>query len=93
MDRIDGLNLVQRIVIVVALGVALSDLASYLINMVTYTGWTAYAPLTTGSSAPALRAWIRPVINLASVLVWVTASVPILRTPKDHTGQGHPPTP
>ena len=48
------------------------------------SGWVAYAPLSTTPDAPdgivGLHPWVRLLIWLALVLIWVIASVLLLRS-------------
>ena len=46
MGWIDRLNVAQRVVVVVTLGLALGVVAGYLTGPGVRTGWYAYAPLT-----------------------------------------------
>jgi uncharacterized membrane protein YciS (DUF1049 family) len=85
---VDRLNLGQRVVIVVALGVVLVLVGRYLTAPVPFTGWIAYAPLT-ASTLPgrlfAARDGLGHIANffvwLGLVLAWCAASLALLRTP------------
>jgi len=84
--RPSRLNAGQRIVVVVGLGVALYFFGSWVTTRgIGATGWVAYAPLSNTYNTPglpgALHPWIRLVIWLFLVLVWVIASVTLLRSP------------
>jgi hypothetical protein len=82
MHSIDRLGTGQRVVLVVALGIGLGLLASYLASLGTVTGWYAYAPRSGQVSLPPGRGepgWLRPLIWLAATGLWATASVRILR--------------
>jgi heme/copper-type cytochrome/quinol oxidase subunit 1 len=75
------LNMAQRFVVVVALGLALGIVASYLTSL-RRTGWYAYAPLSgqvfqpQGSGEPG---WLRLIIWLAATSLWALASLRALR--------------
>ena len=80
------LNRGQRIVIVVGLGVVLYFFGAWVTTRGTgATGWVGYAPLTNPYTTPnafgGLHTWVRLVIWLFLALVWVVASVVLLRTP------------
>lgn len=84
MRWIDRLNMAQRVVVVVALGLAMGIVASYLTSLGTRTGWYAYAPLSGQSFQPqgaGAPAWLRLIIWLAATCVWALASLAILRRP------------
>ncbi len=57
MRLIDGLSKTQRIVVVVALGLALGVVGTYLVNLGSRirSGWYAYSPLTATLRAPGSR--------------------------------------
>jgi heme/copper-type cytochrome/quinol oxidase subunit 1 len=90
MHWIDRLGKAQRVVVVVALGLALGIVASYLTSLGTRTGWYAYAPLSgqsfqsQGIGEPA---WLRLIIWLAVVGLWALISLRILR---QSSGQATP---
>jgi heme/copper-type cytochrome/quinol oxidase subunit 1 len=46
MRWIDRLNMAQRVVVVITVGLALGIVASYLTGLGVRTGWYAYAPLS-----------------------------------------------
>jgi heme/copper-type cytochrome/quinol oxidase subunit 1 len=83
----DRLSTAQRVVIVVALGLALGVVASYLTSLGTRLGWYAYAPLSgqgfqpQGTGEPG---WLRLIIWLAAITLWASASVRILQQSPDH---------
>jgi heme/copper-type cytochrome/quinol oxidase subunit 1 len=87
MRWIDRLSTAQRIVVVVALGLALGIVASYLTSLGMRLGWYAYAPLSgqvlqpLGMGEPG---WLRLIIWLAAVSLWAFASVRVLRQPPGH---------
>jgi hypothetical protein len=84
MHLIDGLSKAQRVVVVVALGVALAAVGSYLVSLGSGTGWygwSAISPLATSFWPPAtgLPGWLRLIIWLALIGLWALASVRVLR--------------
>jgi heme/copper-type cytochrome/quinol oxidase subunit 1 len=88
MRWIDRLSKAQRVVVIIALGLALAIVASYLTSLGTRAGWYAYAPLTgqafppPGSGEPG---WLRAIIWLAAVSLWAAASVTTLRQSPDRS--------
>jgi hypothetical protein len=91
----DRLSLAQRIVVVVALGLALAVIGSYLDSLGTtpFTGWTGYAPL---SGAPllvhtGLAGWERLLIWLVLIGLWAVAAARVLRpAPAEPPATGQP---
>jgi heme/copper-type cytochrome/quinol oxidase subunit 1 len=83
MHVIDGLNKAQRIVVVVAIGVAFGVLGNYLVNLGTGVnlGWFAYAPLSSAVHLPGtgLPTWLRLIIWLGLIGLWALISVGVLR--------------
>lgn len=82
MRWIDRLTRAQRVVVVVALGLALGIVASYLTTLRTSTGWYAYAPLSGQTLQPegaGEPGWLRLLIWLAAVSLWTLASLRVLR--------------
>jgi hypothetical protein len=84
MRLIDGLSQAQRVVVVVALGVALAAVGSYLVSLGSgpaASGWNAYSPLTARFWPPStgLHRWLRLIIWLALIGLWALASVRVLR--------------
>jgi heme/copper-type cytochrome/quinol oxidase subunit 1 len=82
MRWIDRLNTAQRIVVVVALGLALGIVAGYLTSLGTRAGWYAYAPLSGQLFQPqgiGEPAWLRLIIWLAAVCLWALTALRILR--------------
>jgi heme/copper-type cytochrome/quinol oxidase subunit 1 len=79
MRWIDRLNMAQRVVVVVALGLALGIVAGYLTGLGVRTGWYAYAPLS-GQLGPGLGepGWLRLVIWLAAISLWALTSLRVL---------------
>jgi len=80
MRWIDKLNLAQRVVVVVTLGLVLGIVANYLTGLGVRTGWYAYAPLTNQVSPPGLGepGWLRLVIWLAAISLWALTSLRVL---------------
>jgi hypothetical protein len=89
---IDGLNTAQRVVIVVAIGIALGAVGLYLTRLGSPRfGWYAYSPLAPGAGpvATGLPAWLRLMIWLGLTGIWASASVIVLRpraTRRESTG-------
>ena len=84
------LNVPQRIVIVVGLGLALLVFGDWAMTWGTHSadfGWVGYAPLTNAIYAPGrLHPWVRMVIWLVLIAVWMVASVFVLRARKPDVG-------
>jgi uncharacterized membrane protein len=83
-----GLSKSQRVVVVIALGLALATLGGYLVNLVSpfESGWYAYAPLASGPiiANAGIHPWLRVIIWLALIGVWALGSVWVLRpAPED----------
>jgi len=79
---------VPPIVVVVALGLGLAIVASYLTSLGTRSGWYAYAPLTGEPFQPSgigEPGWLRLVIWLAAVSLWALASGRALKQSPDQT--------
>jgi len=91
MGVIDGLSRAQRVVVVVAVGLALGVIGAYLVSLGSGIrfAWYAYSPLTATLQAPStgLPEWLRLIIWLALIGVWALASIRVLRPPSD---QGTP---
>ena len=84
MRWIDGLNKSQRVVAVIAFGLAIGTLGSYLVNLGSglASGWYAYAPLSNALFVPrGLHAWLRVIIWLVLIGVWALGSIWMLRPP------------
>jgi hypothetical protein len=82
MHWIDGLSKSQRVVVVIALGLALGIVGSYLVNLgnALASGWYAYAPLTNSLSLrTGLHPWLRVIIWLVLIGVWALGSIRVLR--------------
>jgi heme/copper-type cytochrome/quinol oxidase subunit 1 len=90
MRLIDGLSKTQRIVVVVALGLALGVVGTYLVNLGSGIrfGWYAYSPLTaTTFQAPGtgLPSWLRLIVWLVLIGLWALASIRVLRPRADQS--------
>jgi hypothetical protein len=93
MRWIDRLGKSQRVVAVIALGLALETLGSYVVNLGSGlgSGWYAYSPLTSGGffAAPSpigLHGWVRLIIWLVLIGAWTLGSIRVLRpSPRDAT--------
>jgi heme/copper-type cytochrome/quinol oxidase subunit 1 len=88
MRLIDRLSKAQRIVVVVALGMAFVAVGGYLVSLggAPRFGWYAYAPLAGSLQGPrtGLPAWLRLIIWLGLIALWTLASVRVLRpSPKE----------
>lgn len=83
MRLTDRLSQCQRIVVVIALGVACGTAGIYLINLGSAVsfGWYAYAPLSQAVYPPhtGLPGWLRLIICLALVSLWALVSIRVLR--------------
>ena len=84
------LNLLQRIVLVVALGAGLSVFGLWVTTFGSYTGWVAYAPLNSAGAfagpVSGLYSWVRLVIWLALIAIWALASMWLLRRSTGKSG-------
>lgn len=88
MRWIDRLSTAQRVGVIIALGLALAIVASYLTSLGTRTGWYAYAPLTGQAFPPpglGEPGWVRVIIWLAAISLWAAASATVLRQFPDHS--------
>jgi hypothetical protein len=92
MRVIDGLSKTQRVVVVVALGLALGVTGTYLMSLGSgiRSGWYAYSPLTATLQAPStgIPEWLRLIIWLALIGVWALASIRVLRPAADQSTPG-----
>jgi heme/copper-type cytochrome/quinol oxidase subunit 1 len=86
MRFIDGLSTAQRVVIVIALGLALGVAGRYLVSLGggLPTGWTGYAPLQ--AIQIGMAPWLRLVIWLALIVLWSLASIRVLRPSLGQSG-------
>jgi heme/copper-type cytochrome/quinol oxidase subunit 1 len=85
VERIDRLGLGQRIVLVVGLAVLLQTVGTYIATLGNVTsGWTAYAPLSGQLNLPnlGLRPGLRLLLWIGLTLIWMAASVRLLRGPR-----------
>ena len=80
MRWMDRLNMAQRVVVVVTLGLALGIVAGYLTGLGVRTGWYAYAPLSGQLQAPGIGepGWLRLLIWLAAISLWALTSLRVL---------------
>ena len=84
----DRLSQPQRIVVVIALGVACGAAGMYLVNLrSTVSGWYAYAPLSQAVYPPhtGLAGWLRLIIWLALAVLWALVSIRVLRPSGGHS--------
>jgi uncharacterized membrane protein YuzA (DUF378 family) len=82
MRLTDRLSQPQRIVVVIALGMAFGAAGIYLVNLRnTAFGWYAYTPLSQVAYPPhtGLAGWLRLIIWLALIGLWALMSVRMLR--------------
>jgi len=77
-----SLNHSQAIIVVIGLGLALYVLGDWLTTLGSYspTGWTGYAPLSTGDVFGGFHPWLRLIIWLLLIAVWVRSSTALLST-------------
>jgi heme/copper-type cytochrome/quinol oxidase subunit 1 len=94
MRLTDRLSQPQKIVVVIALGVACVAAGIYLVSRgstSTVTGWYAYAPLSQTAFPPraGLAGWQRLIIWLALAGLWALVSIWVLRPfPKQPPNSG-----
>ena len=72
----------QRIVVVIALGVACGTAGIYLVNLgsTAISGWYAYTPISQADYPhTGLAGWLRLIIWLALTGLWALASIQVLR--------------
>lgn len=73
----------QRIVVIIALGVACGTAGIYLVSLGSTVsfGWYAYAPLSQAAYPPHTgpAGWLRLIIWLALIGLWALASIWVLR--------------
>lgn len=83
MNRLRRLGRAERIVLVVALGVALEAFGSFLSGVGSAAGWVAYVPLSQATliGPGGFHPWVRLFIWLVLTIVWAVASIAILRAP------------
>ena len=84
-----GLNKQQGIVIVIGLGVGLYFFGGWITSRGEVgSGWVAYAPLsnavnTADLPGPGLHPWVRLLIWLVLIAIWVVIGVLLLRSRSD----------
>jgi len=78
MGWIRGLGRGERVVLIVALGVALEAFCSYFVPLETYP-FTSSSQLNLIQSGP--PGWFRVVVWLALIALWAICSIRILRAP------------
>jgi heme/copper-type cytochrome/quinol oxidase subunit 1 len=87
MRLTDRLSQPQRIVAVIALGMAFGAAGIYLVNLGNAAGggWYAYAPLSQAVYPPhtGLAGWLRLIIWLALIGLWALVSVRVLRPSRE----------
>ena len=90
-------------VIVIGLGLGLYFFGGWATNRGEGAGWVAYAPLSNGINAAALpgsglHPWVRLIIWLVLIIIWVAAAIALLRSPpaskvREHEQIGTQPEP
>jgi hypothetical protein len=80
MRWMDRLNMAQRVVVVITLGLALAIVARYLTGLGVRNGWYAYAPSSGQLQAPGIgeSGWLRLIIWLAAISLWALTSLRVL---------------
>ena len=89
--RSGGLNRTQRVVIAIGFGLGLYAFGEWVTTRGGGApfGWVAYAPLSQANPLDTVRGlhpWVRLVIWLALIVVWVVVSVWLLRAPTESGG-------
>ncbi len=84
MRLTDRLSQPQKIVVVIALGMALGAAGIYLTSLgnAAEVGWYAYAPLSQSAYPPrtGLAGWLRLIIWLVLIGLWALVSIRVLRS-------------
>jgi heme/copper-type cytochrome/quinol oxidase subunit 1 len=77
-----SLNRSQATVVVIGLGLALYILGGWLTSLGSHApmGWVAYAPLSTEDPFGGFHPWLRLLIWLLLIAVWVRSSTALLST-------------
>jgi heme/copper-type cytochrome/quinol oxidase subunit 1 len=91
MHWIEKLSRAQRVVVVVALGVAFLAVGSCLGSLGQprmALGWTAYAPLSAPSAGQ--PGWLRLIVWLALTCLWAVVLIRLLRS-NEHEDSDQPP--
>lgn len=83
--RSRAFNIRQRVVVVIGFGAGLFFFGGWLTTRGEGgSGWVSYAPLTAagpaGYSGPGLHPWVRLLIWLALIVVWIIVGVVLLRS-------------
>lgn len=90
MRVIDRLSMAQRIVVVIALGVAFTVLGRYLVSLGGHPpfGWYGYSPLDArvGPVSSGLAPWLRVIVWLALTAGWAGSSIRVLRPARGEAG-------
>ena len=83
MRWIDRLTKSQRVVVVIAFGLALETLGSYVVELGSglASGWYGYSPLTSSAlfAPTGLHGWLRLIIWLVLIGAWALGSIRVLR--------------
>jgi hypothetical protein len=85
-----SLNRAQRVVFVIGLALALYVLGGWLTQLGSRapTGWVGYAPLSSTIVYGGLHPWVRIVIWLLLIAIWVAFSTTLLKTKSKEPGVG-----
>ncbi|HEY5437872.1 MAG TPA: hypothetical protein VIJ99_03130 [Acidimicrobiales bacterium] len=77
-----SLNRSQAVVVVIGLGLAFYVLGGWLTTLGSHapTGWVGYAPLQTEDPFGGFHPWLRLIIWLLLIAVWVRSSTALLGT-------------
>ena len=86
MRLTDRLNLAQRIVVVVATGIALAAIGVYLTNRGSTMGGHHFMSSVPIRIRPRPPRWLRLIIWLVLDGIWAVAALVVLRSPRDQTG-------
>jgi hypothetical protein len=93
----DRLNTAQRVVIVVAMGIALAIVGRFLVSLGGgfHFGWYSYSALAARLRPPGtgLPRWLRLIIWLGLTGIWALASVIVLRPPREPAAPRSAPAP
>jgi hypothetical protein len=84
-----SLNRAQSIIVVIGLGLVLFVIGEWLTALGSHlpTGWVGYAPLSTGDVFGGFHPWVRVIIWILLIAVWVRSSTALFSTKSD--GQHH----
>lgn len=98
-------NFAQRLVVVFGLGAVFYLIGGWATSLDSFSGWVGYAPLRTGSATygtatssmfetssffGGFHPWVRFVIWLVLIAVWVGVSLALFRSPSLETTSDEP---